>query len=183
MEAAFRHILLRLPFPIREFHPDNGSEFLNDQLLRFWQGSVAGLRLSRSRPYRKNDNRFVEQKNASLVRAFFGAARFDTPAQCAALDALYDQLWVYYNLFQPVLHLVAKHVEAGRVRRQWDRAQTPYARLAATPALLAPLRVELDALYRRTNPRALRRAIYAGIHALLLGGPVPTAAPQVRAAS
>ncbi len=90
-------------------------------------------------------------------------------------------MWVDYNVFQPVLHLVAKRVEHGRVGRQWDRAQPPYARLAAKPALLAPLRLELDALYRRTNPRALRRALYAGINALLLGGPDARTAPHARA--
>jgi hypothetical protein len=69
MATGFWHVLERLPFAVREFHPDNGPEFLNDHLLRFWGDSVPGLRLSRSRPYQKNDNRFVEQKNATLVRA------------------------------------------------------------------------------------------------------------------
>jgi len=72
MEGGCRRILERLPFPIREVHSDNGSEFLNDHLVRFWGTEITGLTLSRSRPYQKNDNRFVEQKNATLVRAYLG---------------------------------------------------------------------------------------------------------------
>ena len=63
MQDAFERILQRLPFAVRELHPDNGSEFLNHHLLRFWTRSMPGLEVSRSRPYQKNDNRFVEQKN------------------------------------------------------------------------------------------------------------------------
>ena len=177
MEAAFAQVLARVPFPVRELHPDNGPEFLNDHLVRFWGDRVPGLALSRSRPYHKNDNRFVEQKNDSLVRAYFGNARLDTPAQCAALNALYERMWLYYNLFQPVLHLVEKTFQGPRVRRRWDRAQTPYERLAATPALSLAARARLDAQYQTTNPRALRREIYTRVEALLLPGPVVTAEP------
>ena len=112
MVAAFRRVQERLPFPITHLHPDNGSEFFNDHLIRYFGEAMTGLHLSRSRPYRKNDNRFVEQKNATLVRAYLGYERLETPGQCTALNALYDQLWVYYNLFQPVLHLVGQ--EGGR---------------------------------------------------------------------
>ncbi len=83
------------PVPGRELHPDNGNEFVNDHQVRYWLDSVPGLRLSRSRPYQKHNSWFVEQKNASRIRTFFDAARFDTPAPCAALNALCDQLWVY----------------------------------------------------------------------------------------
>jgi hypothetical protein len=73
MEAAFLHILARLPFPILEIHPDNGSEFFNHHMLRFWGQIVQGVKLSRSRPFHKNDNPRVEQKNATLVRAYRSA--------------------------------------------------------------------------------------------------------------
>ncbi len=69
MEAGFRRILGRLPFPVRQLHPDNGSAFRNNHLVRFWGEEITGLKLSRSRPYHKNDNRLVEQKNDTLVRA------------------------------------------------------------------------------------------------------------------
>ena len=105
MEHAFRRILSRLPFPVHELHPDNGSEFFNHHMLRFWQERVKGVHLSRSRPYHKNDNRFVEQKNDTLVRAYLGHRRLDTVAQTLALNRLYDRMWLYYNLFQPVMRL------------------------------------------------------------------------------
>lgn len=163
MEAGFRRILGRLPFPVRQLHPDNGSEFLNNHLVRFWGEEITGLKLSRSRPYHKNDNRLVEQKNDTLVRAYLGYGRLDTPAQAAALNRLYEQLWAYYNLFQPVLHLAAKELTAARLRRKWDMAATPYQRLVATGVLDPDRHAALDARHARTNPRQLRRAIYDGL--------------------
>jgi hypothetical protein len=124
---------------------------------------MTGLRLSRSRPYRKNDNRFVEQKNATLVRAYLGYERLDTLGQCAALNVLYDQLRTYYNLFQPVLHLVGKDMVNGKLRRRWDRAQTPYQRLLASGVPSPEQEARLTRLYAETNPRQLREAIYQAL--------------------
>jgi hypothetical protein len=180
MEEGTRQILARVPFPVKELHPDNGPEFLNHHLVRIWGEAITGLQLSRSRPYQKNDNRFVEQKNDTLVRAYLGQARLDTAEQCAALNVLYDQLWAYYNLFQPVLHLVEKTHDGTRVRRRWDDAQTPFARLLATNILDRPTRERLERLYADTNPRALRRTIQVGLHALLYPRPsvlTPTLTP------
>jgi hypothetical protein len=163
MEEGFQRVLDRLPFPVKELHPDNGAEFFNDHLVRFFGEAITGLTLSRSRPYRKNDNRFVEQKNDSLVRAYFGTARLDTREQCTALNALYDQMWLYYNLFQPVLHLDKKEVVEGKLKRHWDHAQTPYERLLASGILASEAAERLAGLYAATNPRELRRAIHEAI--------------------
>ena len=166
MVAGFRRVQARLPFAITHLHPDNGSEFFNDHLIRYFGEEVIGLKLSRSRPYQKNDNRFVEQKNATLVRAYLGYGRLETPQQCDALNALYDQLWLYYNLFQPVLHQVSKEVVNGKLTRQWDRAQTPYQRLLASGVLTPEEQARLAALYAATNPRQLREDIYHAIERL-----------------
>lgn len=166
MESGFRRILERLPFPIVELHPDNGAEFLNQHLVRFWKEKVTGVQLSRSRPYHKNDNRNVEQKNATLVRQYFGTLRLDTPEQVAAMNALYEQMWLYYNLFQPVLHLAEKRVGPDGVQRIWDTAQTPYQRLLASGKLSAEQQARLQTLYGQTNPLRLRQAIYEGLAAL-----------------
>jgi len=166
MVEGFRKVHVRLPFPITHLHPDNGSEFFNDHLIRYFGEEMTGLRLSRSRPYRKNDNRFVEQKNGTLVRAYVGYQRLDSGGQCAALNALYDQLWVYYNLFQPVLHLVGKEIVDRKLRRKWDQAQTPYQRLLASGILSPAQQTRLAALYARTNPRQLRKAIYHAVEQL-----------------
>jgi len=166
MVAGFERVQQRLPFAITHLHPDNGSEFFNNHLLRYYGEAVTGLTLSRSRPFHKNDNRFVEQKNSTLVRAYVGYGRLDTARQCTSLNTLYDQLWLYYNLFQPVLHLVRKDTVAGRVRRSWDNAQTPCQRLMAARILSPEKQAALAALYANTNPRELRMTIYAAIERL-----------------
>ena len=167
MVGGSEKIVRRLPFPIRELHPDNGSEFINDHLLGFFGDRVKGLALSRSRPYHKNDNRNVEQKNYSLVRAYLGYERLDTPAQSMAVDALYDRMWLYYNLFQPVMHLESKEVLGeNRIRRKWDEAKTPYERVLDSGVLSEEQQARLTGLYARTNPRKLRREIHQIIETL-----------------
>jgi len=166
MVRGFKKVQQRLPFPIKHLHPDNGSEFFNDHLIRYFGEEITGLRLSRSRPYHKNDNRFVEQKNSTLVRAYVGYDRLDNGAQCAALNALYDQLWLYYNLFQPVMHMTSKEVTDGKLHRKYDKAKTPYQRLLACNILRPEQKARLDALYARTNPRQLRDEIYRAVEQL-----------------
>src|SRR6266702_6573827 len=163
MEAGFEHLLSRLPFAMVELHPDNGSEFFNYHLVRYWKEKVVGVQLSRSRPYQKNDNRIVEQKNDTLVRQYLGELRLDTPEQVEAANALYERMWVYYNLFQPVMHLIEKIAIKDKVRRKWDQARTPYARLKATGKLSVEQEQRLQTLYEQTNPHLLREEIYQGL--------------------
>ena len=171
MEEGFRRVLARVPFPVKELHSDNGSEFLNNHLVRFFGETITGLQLTRSRPYQKNDNRFVEQKNSTLVRAYLGTARLDTAAQAAALNVLYDQMWVYYNLFQPVMHLKEKVARGTRLTRRWDVAKTPVARLLATAVVSSERQEALERKMAETNPRRLRKTIYSGLRELLRGEP------------
>ena len=180
MEDAFLCILARLPFPVIEIHPDNGSEFFNHHMLRFWGEIVPGVKLSRSRPYHKNDNPFVEQKNATLIRAYLGNERLDTVAQTLALNHLYDKMWLYYNFFQPVMRLAEKTVVPGedgqptQVKRRHDQARTPFDRLCDTDAILPEHRELLEALRDQTNPRQLHQEIYDWIDYIFsLPGAVP----------
>ena len=166
MEEGFRRVQERLPFPITHLHLDNGSEFFNHHPLRYFSETMTGVQISRSRPYRKNDNRFVEQKNATLVRAYLGYERLDTLGQYAALNALYNQLWVYYNLFQPVLHLVGKDLVNGKLQRRWNPARTPDQRLFASGVLSPEQEKRLAELYAGTNPRQLRKTIYQRLERL-----------------
>jgi len=172
VEDAFQRILTRLPFPVLQLHPDNGGELLNHHLLRLWQEWVPGLQWSRSRPYEKNDNRFVEQKNSSVVRAYLGYQRLDTVEQVRAMNCLYDKLWLYYNFFQPVLRLKEKHylhLESGEVRlkRSYGQAQTPWDRLLATGVLSEAAKQALLSLKQQTNPRQLRVEIHELADAIL----------------
>lgn len=179
MEDAFRRILSRLPFPVREIHPDNGSEFCNHHLLCFWKDAVKDVQLSRSRPWYKNDNRFVEQKNWTLVRAYLGNVRLDSVDQTNVLNQLYDEMWPYYNLFQPVMRMTEKTITSAkggghRVRRSYDTPQTPFQRLCATDAISDEQRRKLQRLRDQTNPRHLRRQIYQLLNQLFsLPGATP----------
>ena len=169
MVKGFKRVQERLPFPIVHLHPDNGSEFFNDHLIRYFGQGITGLSLSRSRPYRKNDNRFVEQKNSSLVRAYVGYDRIEG-GQCSLLNALYDKLWLYYNLFQPVMHMVGKDIANGKVHRRHDNPSTPYQRLLSTGVLSTEQQERLLRLYKQTNPRRLRTDIYATLENLWESG-------------
>jgi hypothetical protein len=171
VHAAFQHIVQRCPIPILELHPDNGPEFMNAHLLRFFSTLVKGAYWTRSRTYHKNDNRFVEQKNASLVRAYLGNAPLKAREQRDLLNTLYEDMWHYYNLFQPVLRQVSKETtydDSGivHVKRKHDRAQTPLERLIATEVLSDAKRQELTALRDSLNPIQLRQDIEAKLDAL-----------------
>ena len=167
MEAGFRRILARLPFPVLQMHPDNGSEFFNTHLRTFW-ATYPHIELSRSRPYQKNDNRFVEQKNSSLVRHYVGDIRLDTVAQIQALSAIYGKLWLYNNAFQPSLRLIEKtylpatEERPARLKRDYT-ALTPWQRLCATEVLKPEVQQLLQLRIDLTNPRQLRQELYAAL--------------------
>lgn len=165
---GFDYLLARLPFPVLEIHPDNGSEFFNQALLRYFRQKLPNLYLSRSRPYQKNDNRFVEENNHSLLRAYLGHDRFDTLAHLQILRPLYDQLWLYHNLFLPVMRLQAKEAIAPlKYRRRFDPAKPPLDRLIELKCLNDSNQKQLENLRKRTNPLRLRDEIEDSIARLL----------------
>jgi len=181
MQAAFQRILARLPFPILEIHPDNGSEFMNHHLVRFFRDTIQNIELSRSRPFHKNDNPNVEQKNSTLVRAYLGYDRLDTVQHTRVLNGLYDNMWLYYNFFQPVMHLTEKIIiptqdRRPRVKRRYDQAQTPFDRLSITQAITDQDDHRLQALRDQTNPRQLRQEIYHQLDYLFT---LPCATPGI----
>ena len=101
---ALQRIRQRLPFPLLGLDSDNGSEFVNQELLRYCQKER--ITFTRARPYRKNDNCYVEQKNYSVVRQTVGYQRFDTAAELMVLQQLYATLRLYSNFFQPTMKLL-----------------------------------------------------------------------------
>ena len=125
MEDAFLRILKRLPFKVLEIHPDNGAEFFNHHLLHLWKDLVKGVKISRSRPFHKNDNRFVEQKNATLVRAYLGDGRLDTVDHTRLLNQLYDKMWL------PKVQLFPARLTHDRE----ERALRPWPGLPCAPSL------------------------------------------------
>jgi hypothetical protein len=168
MEDAFTCILHRLPLAIRELHPDNGSEFFNAFLMKYWKEQIKDLELSRSRPFHKNDNRFVEENNYSLVRAYIGYVRLDTLEHVRLLHQLYDQLWLYHNFFQPVMRLQQKQIRPSQLRykRIYDQAQPPFDRLCAKEGVSAEKIHQLQAIREASNPRQIRSRIEQLTHQL-----------------
>ena len=161
---ALIHTLPQFPFPILGIDSDNGSEFINDHLLRFCRDKE--ITFTRSRPGRKNDNAHVEQKNWAVVRQTVGYLRYDTPDQLAILNELYGKLRLYTNFFQPVQKLVQKTRNSAKIHRIHDRAQTPYQRVMASPEIPNNRKEELTAQYENLNPAQLRREITALQHQL-----------------
>jgi hypothetical protein len=151
----------QLPFPLRGVDSDHGSEFINDHLLAWCQARPAGQQVpfTRSRPYNKDDNAHVEQKNWTHVRKLVGWERYDTPEALAALTALYTDLRLFQNLFQPSMKLVRKVRVGSRLVRRYDRPQTPFERVKvcaeADPAKVAALQRVLET----TDPFALSQRI------------------------
>ena len=154
---ALKKLRKNLPFPLLGLDSDNGGEFINTQLERYCRDQK--LTFTRSRPYRKNDNCFVEQKNYSVVRRAVGYGRFDTDEQLQLLNELYSQLRLYTNFFLPTMKLKTKERVGSRVKKRYDKAQTPYQRVLAAPQVSKPDQERLKAKYATLNPAALKRKI------------------------
>ncbi|MGH9168781.1 MAG: integrase [Acidimicrobiia bacterium] len=146
-----------LPFPLLGLDSDNGGEFINNQLFAYC--AEQEITFTRSRPYRKNDNCFVEEKNWSVVRRHVGYPRYDTPAELAVLAELYRHLRLYVNFFQPQMRLVQKTRDGARVRRRYDRARTPYQRIIGSSEVSEEAKQELTRTLLGLNPAQLKRDI------------------------
>lgn len=138
---ALEQIRDRLPFPLLGIDSDNGSEFLNAHLVRWCEQEQ--LTFTRSRPYWKNDQAHVEQKNWSVVRRLLGYDRYETEAELALLQRVYQGLRWWTNHWQPVLKLTGKERTGAKVRKQYDLAQTPYRRVLTNDALTPAARARL----------------------------------------
>jgi transposase InsO family protein len=125
--GGIQHVHQRLPFPLREWHSDNGSEFVNACLLGWCRHR--GIRFTRARPYRKNDQAWVEQRNGLLVRRLVGSDRYSSRAAWRVLQRLYGLLRLQHNFFRPVRKLVTKRRVGSRVLKRYDAPQTPYQRV------------------------------------------------------
>jgi len=160
---ALERLRAELPFPLLGLDCDNGGEFINHNLLRYCQRE--GITLTRSRPYRKNDNCHIEQKNWSVVRRLVGYGRFEAAAM-PALERVYALARDYINFCQPVMKLVERIRDGPRVTRRYDRAQTPYRRLLAAEILPASVTMALRERYAALHPIRLKLDLEAAQQAL-----------------
>jgi hypothetical protein len=147
----------RFPFPIRELHPDNDSALVNDLLWDWTQKQK--IRLSRSRPYKKNDNAWVEQKNWTHVRKVVGYRRFDTTSELRVLNEIYAVLRVYKNFCLPTIRLQSKTRDNGRIKRVYDPPCTPYQRIMASRQVERATKRKLQEIYQGLNPAKLHRRL------------------------
>jgi len=155
--AAIQRAQQRLPFPLLGIDSDNGSEFINDQLVRYCEQEH--ITFTRGRAGRKNDNPYVEQKNWSIVRRAVGYDRYDTSEQLGLLNALYALLHLYLNFFLPVMKLKEKVRTGSKVKRVYDDPQTPYVRALNSPHLSDQDKAQLREAYSYLDLCELRRRI------------------------
>jgi len=161
---AIQTMRSRLPFPLLGLDSDNGSEFINDLLFHYCQ--YQKITFTRSRPYQKNDQAHVEQKNWSVVRRLIGFDRFDTQTQYLLLQAIYQDLRLYSNFFQPVLKLISKVRVDNKAIKRYDIAATPYQRVLASKDIPLEVKANLTNLYIQLNPVKLRTTIDQKVHHL-----------------
>jgi len=154
---ALKNLRENLPFPLLGIDSDNGGEFINAPLKQYCDDQK--ITFTRSRPYRKNDNCFVEQKNYSVVRRAVGYARYDTGEQLQLLNELYGHLRLYTNCFMPTMKLLSKERNGSKVKKRYDAPQTPYQRVLASSQVSDPQKERLRAIYEPLNPAALKRKI------------------------
>ena len=159
VHEALQGLVREWPSRVWGLHSDNGSEFLNAHLVRFC--ARCAIEYHRSRPYRKNDNAHVEQKNRQLVREVVGYARYDQLSDVRWLNGVYEVLDAYVNMVVPSQKLISKTREGSKVRKRYDTARTPFERLSELDAIDPRQQAELAAFRRDLNPLALKRKLDA----------------------
>lgn len=157
VSEALRRMRQRLPFPLLGIDSDNGGEFINDLLYRYCLDEQ--ITFTRSRPYQKNDQAHVEQKNWSVVRHTVGYDRWETEQELTLLESIYDDLQLYINFFQPSLKLIAKERIGNKTIKRYDTAKTPYQRVLERQDISLDVKARLVHLYLQLNPAELRRRI------------------------
>ena len=157
VSEAIHGLRQRLPFPLLGIDSDNGSEFINDLLYRYCLDEK--VTFTRSRPYKKNDQAHVEQKNWSVVRHTVGYDRWETDQELAILESIHDDLRLYINFFQPSFKLIAKERIGTRTIKRYDTARTPYQRVLERKDISLEAKARLMHSYLQLNPAQLRRQI------------------------
>ena len=157
VSAAIHRMRHRLPFPLLGLDSDNGGEFINDLLYHYCLDEK--ITFTRSRPYQKNDQAHVEQKNWSVVRHTVGYDRWETEQELALLESLYQDLRFYINFFQPSFKLIAKERIGNQTIKRYDPAKTPYQRILERKDISLDAKAPLMHSYLQLNPAELHRRI------------------------
>lgn len=154
----------RLPFPLLGIDSDNDSLFINGTLKRYCEANR--ITFTRSRPWKKNDQAWVEQKNGAVVRSTIGYRRYVSTEAAQILEAVHANLHAYVNFFQPVQKLVEKRRDGAKIYKRYDTAQTPHQRAMAESTISAICKAQLNLAYKSLNPAQLRRQIDGNLRRL-----------------
>ncbi len=175
--AALEQLRRTMPFPLRGFDTDNGGEFMNETVAAYCHAQ--GIPCTRSRPYHKNDQAWVEQKNRSVVRRLVGYRRLEGLAAAAALTRLYAASRLFVNFFQPSFKLASKTRLGAKVRKTYHAPETPYAKLLACAAITDEMKDRLRAVAGQLDPLRLLEEIRSVQHhvAALAAGQTTHVAP------
>ena len=171
-------IRLGLPFPLRALDVDNGSEFMNETMIEYCLRH--GIELTRSRPYRKNDQAWIEQKNGAVVRRLLGYRRFEGIAAAHVFARLYGTARLFVNFFQPSFKLAEKHRQGAQVTKRYLPPETPCERLLQAPTISEPTKCKLREVAGDLDPLQLLeeiRALQSHLVALADGGPPDSRTP------
>jgi hypothetical protein len=164
VSAAIAHARTLIPVPVLGLDSDNGGEFINHLLFRYCERER--ITFTRCRPYKKNDQCHVEQKNDSIVRQIVGYDRYEGEEAYEALGRLYRSVRRQTNYFQPSVRLVSKQREGGKTIKRYDVAQTPSQRMRASTEVAETVKARLHDDYLLLNPAAVHREIEAAQAAL-----------------
>jgi len=155
--CAVDRIRKRLPFALLGLDTDNGTEFINATLFRYCEEEM--ITFSRGRPYKKNDQCFVEQKNFTVVRKAIGYNRLEGEDCCRILNCYYQALRLYVNFFQPSMKLLDKQRQGSKVHKRYDQPTTPFRRVLDSPEIPENLKTRLKEQFETLNPMEIREQL------------------------
>ena len=165
---AIREIELTLPFKIRGFDSDNGKEFMNYRLLKYFKHRKEPVNYTRSRAYNKNDNAHIEEKNWTVVRQYIGYDRLNNPEQLDLLNDLYrNDLNYFLNFFLPSMKLISKERKGSKIKKKYDKAKTPFQRLLESKEIGEDKKIELIRIFNKLDPFKLQNNIERKIRLIL----------------
>ena len=154
---GLQKIMKQFPFKILGIDSDNGSEFINNHLVKYCEEKR--ITFTSSRPYKKNDSCYVEQRNWSVVRKAVGYFRYETEKEVETINQIYKYLRLYTNFFQPQMKLIEKVRIGSKVRKKYDKARTPYQRVMERSDINTEIKKKLKKQYESLNPVELKKQI------------------------
>ena len=156
-QKSLSRIKQKVPFKILGMHPDTGSEFIN-YFVKDWCDENR-IELTRSRPYHKNDNAYVEQKNGHVIRRFLGYSRIDNKGAVSIMNKMYDKLELYLNHFVPSRKCIEKIRVGSRYKRKYDKAKTPFQRVLEHSEISENVKKQLEKEHKKLNPLILKKEV------------------------